>query len=367
MSRGGVLIAGGGTAGHLLPGLAIAKALVAGGRRVDEIHFVGSARGLDTTLVPEAGFGLTALPGRGIQRSLSLQNVASAWGLARAFARALGLVRRRRPEVVVSLGGYAALPAALAAVVWRRPLVVAEQNAVPSATNRIVGRFARACAVPFEGTQLPRAVVTGNPVRDEVVAVDREHDRDAARRRHRVGDDRLVLAFGGSLGARRINHAVQALVASWGGSRLVVHHVIGDRDWPELGARVTDPSPQVDYRPVRYEQDIPGLMAAADVVVCRAGASTVSELAAIGVPAVLVPLPGAPGDHQTANARALVDADAAVLVPDGELDADRLAAELAALLDDPDRLASMADAARSVGRPDAAEAVARLVEHHAAR
>jgi undecaprenyldiphospho-muramoylpentapeptide beta-N-acetylglucosaminyltransferase len=352
------LIAGGGTAGHTLPGIAIARALVDLGHPADSIHFVGSERGSETRLVPDAGFTLTALPGRGIQRKLSLQNVGALLGLVRAFWHALALVRRRRPHVVVALGGFASVACALAAVLFRAPIVVAEQNAVPGAANRLVARFAKAAAVSFPGTDLPRAVVTGNPVRPEILAVE-----------HRpAGDRALVVAFGGSLGARRINQAVAGLVARWADRRdLAVHHVVGERDWDDPTARgeARDGADGILYRPVRYEDDMPARLSAADLVVSRAGATTVAELAVVGVPSVLVPLPIATADHQTANARHLVELGAARLVPDAELDVDRLEAELTPLLADRAALAAMGERAKALGVRDAAQRVAALAEEHA--
>ena len=164
------VIAGGGTAGHVIPGLAIAEELVAQGVDRDAVHYVGSARGIETRLVPEAGFPLTVLPGRGIQRRLALENVRSVFGLIAAVITGIRLVRRLRPAVVVGLGGYASVPCVIGAVLWRVPIVVAEQNAVPGAANRLAGRFAKACAVSFDGTDLPRATWTGNPAPSEVVA-----------------------------------------------------------------------------------------------------------------------------------------------------------------------------------------------------
>jgi UDP-N-acetylglucosamine--N-acetylmuramyl-(pentapeptide) pyrophosphoryl-undecaprenol N-acetylglucosamine transferase len=363
------LIAGGGTAGHTLPGIAVARALVAAGHPAESIHFVGSERGSETRLVPEAGFTLTALPGRGIQRKLTFANVGAVVGLFRAFWQALALVRRRRPSVVVALGGYASVACAMAAVLHRVPIVVAEQNAVPGAANRLVARFAKASAVTFPGTDLPRAVVTGNPVRPEVLAVDRARDRGPARARLGLPDDRVVVvSFGGSLGARRINRAVTGLVERWAGrTDLAVRHVVGERDWDDSTARGEERNGATGilYRPVRYEDDMPTTLAAADVVVARAGATTVAELAVLGLPSILVPLPIATADHQTANARHLVDLGAARLVPDAELDVDRLEAELGPLVTDPDELARMGDGAHRLGRRDAAEQVAALVEEHA--
>ena len=362
------VIAGGGTAGHTLPGIAIARALVARGHDPATIHFVGSERGSEARLVPAAGFMVTLLPGRGIQRSLTTANLGAAWGLLRAVVHAFGMLRRHRPKVVVAMGGYASIPCAMAAIALRIPIVVAEQNAVPGAANRLTARFAKAAAVSFPGTDLPRAVLTGNPVRPEVLAVDRDQDRAGAREALQIPEGQIVLlAFGGSLGSLRINEAVVGALAAWlPRGELTVRHVIGERDWEELSGHGPEPVAEgVTYVPVRYEDDMPRAFAAADLVLSRSGATTVAELGAIGVPAILVPLPGAPGDHQTANARALVDAGAAVLVPDAELTADRLVREVDALLSESGRLEAMGRAARTTAHRDAGDAVAALVEEHA--
>ena len=202
------VIAGGGTAGHVHPGLAVARALVRRGFEPHTIHFVGSARGVERDLVPAAGFDLTLLPGRGIQRRLTRQNLSSAWGLAQAVVQAWSLLRRLRPSVVLGLGGYASVPCALAARLLRIPIVVAEQNAVPGLANRVTSRWARASAVSFAGTPLRRGVLTGNPVRSEIQRVNRETGRSAARAALGVEQGRrLVAVVSGSLGAARINRA----------------------------------------------------------------------------------------------------------------------------------------------------------------
>lgn len=369
------LVAGGGTAGHVVPGLAVARALVGRGHEPATIHFLGSERGAETTMVPAAGFGLTVLPGRGLNgRRIDLANLRAAWGIVRGVVRGIGVVRSRRPAVVLSLGGYAAVPGVVGAAVWRVPVVVTEQNARASLANRLAGRVARACAVPTRATDLPRAVVTGNPVRDEIVAAaELAHDpvrRRALRSELGVGDDDLlVLVQSGSLGARSVNLAVVGLVERLRDrADVVVHHVIGRRDWGTEHAP-TPASSQggLRYDPVEYEEQTDRWMAAADLFIGRAGASTVAELAVVGVPSILVPLPIAPRDAQRANAEMLVEVGAARIVPDAELDVDRLAAVVAELTADRDALASMGAAARSIGAPDAADRVAALCEEHARR
>lgn len=370
------LIAGGGTGGHVLPGLAVAAELVQSGHPRGSIHFVGSKRGPEAGLVPAAGFEVTLLSGRGIQRRPSVQSVVAVVGLVRAFVTSVALVLRSRPRVVLVLGGYAAAPCAFAAVLLRVPIVVADQNARAGAVNRLVSRFAAACAVPFEDTDLPKAVVTGNPVREVVLYRAANRDPAAARQLLGLPADRTVVAvFAGSLGAKRVNSAVcEAVAGPWSGrGDLAVHHVVGTRDWDSgdfdhvlqdaagaLGGRGS-----IVYNPVRYEEHMELVLDAADLVLCRAGGTTVAELAVMGTPAILVPLPIATRDHQRANAGELVHAGAASLLDDGAVDADSVVRHVDDLLTDPATLQSMASAARSLGRPDAARAVADLVETHA--
>ena len=389
MKRSGrvwAVVAGGGTGGHVVPGLAIAEEIVARCNSADAVHYVGSRRGLETRMVPEAGFTLTALPGRGIARKLTLRNVGAVVGLCAAIVEAIVRMASWRPAVVVGVGGFASVPAVVAAIVWRVPLVVAEQNAVPSVANRLGSRFARAAAVPFPDVDLPRAVWTGNPVRSAVNRVDRSAGRDTACQRLDVDPARkLLCVFGGSLGARRINEALFAALGDWRDrGDLTIRHITGERDYAELKARVTaDPGLETGLsmttnetlkadddlvlQLVEFEHDMASVYAASDLVVCRAGASTVAELTIAGVPAILVPLPGATGDHQTANARVLAQTDAARVVPDSELDGDRLRSEVDALLGDEPRLGSMSAAAKAQGRPDAAAAVVDLLERYAKR
>ena len=371
--RAFALVTGGGTAGHVQPALAIGEALVARGHELATILYVGSRRGMEGRLVPEAGFEVALLPGRGIQRRLTPENVRAVCGLLVAFVLALAIVVRRRPRVVVTVGGYAGLPCAVAAIVLRVPLVVVSCDAVAGASNRLVARFARKCAVAFEGTSLPNQVVTGAPLRSAVLVTDRTRQgRDTARAVLGVPAGRFLLAVeGGSLGARRLNDAALGLARAWASRNdVTIYHVTGERNLAgieresvELGlGPQASPEKGLDYRLVGYERHMPALLAACDFAVCRAGASTVAELAAIGTPSALVPLPGAPNDHQTRNAEALTRVGAATLLPDADCSAERLEEIVEALLSDPERLAAMGSAAAAAGHRDASERVAALVE-----
>ncbi len=284
--------------------------------RADTIIWVGSERGLEVTLVPPTGHPLHVLPGRGLQRRLTLANVGALWGLFVAAARAFGLVRRLRPRVVVVLGGYASVPCAFAAWACRVPIVVMEQNKRPGLANRLSARVAKAVAVSFEGTPLPHAVVTGNPLRKEVMDVDRAR-RSAPRRPHGRPCSSLVARW-----ARRASTTRRSSSSGCGRTRadLAVRHVVGPRNIDSVRARAPSlPTGGLQYEIVAYEDDMPTAMAAADVVVCRASSGLVSEVAVIGVPSVLVPWSGAAEDHQTANASVLLDVGAAEVITDAEL------------------------------------------------
>jgi UDP-N-acetylglucosamine:LPS N-acetylglucosamine transferase len=300
-------------------------------------------------------------------RKVSFANLASALGLAAAFAEALLIVVRSRPGVVVMVGGYAGVACSLAAVLCRVPIVVVNVDSSAGMANRLVGRFAVLSAVAGAESGLSRAVVTGPPVRDDVLAAERSAEgREAARVKLGVEETRRVLAVvGGSLGARRLNDAALELRAALGArSDLLLYHVAGARNEPELRVRLAAaPLAEggLEYRLIAYEASLPSLFAVSDLVIARAGAMTVAELAVIGVPSVLVPLPGAPGDHQSVNARSLEALGAAVLLPDGEAHGERLVSIVSGLLDDVSRLDAMGAAAKLAARPAAAAEIATLV------
>ncbi len=358
MTTTDVLISGGGTGGHVFPALALADELVARGHNRDRIRFVGAARGLEATAVPAAGFAVDLLPGRGLERSTSpaaiRRNLRTTYDTVVAFARAWALVRRLQPRVVVGVGGYASLPALVAARARGIPAVVHESDAHPGLANRIAVRLGATPAVTFAGTPLRGAVVTGNPIRPAIAAVERAPVAPP-----------LIAVVGGSLGARSLNEAVLGCYDRWRDrTDLTIHHVTGSRDYQGCSTKLAaqrGAGDRLSYQLVPFEEHMEVVYTEATLVVSRSGGMT-AELTTVGMPSVLVPLPGAPGDHQTANADALVAAGAAVKIPDGELDAARLATELDALLADPARLAAMSTAARALGRPDATARFADLVE-----
>jgi UDP-N-acetylglucosamine--N-acetylmuramyl-(pentapeptide) pyrophosphoryl-undecaprenol N-acetylglucosamine transferase len=328
-----------------VPALAVAAALRAEGV---EVEFFGGDRA-EAQLVPGAGFPLHTLPVEGLSRSNPLRAARALARAASAFLRACALLARLRPDAVMGGGGYVAGPVGLAALTLRIPLVLTEADSHLGLTNRLLAPFARrvCLAFPIAGRDEPRYRVTGRP--SSVPA----QDRRSARERFGIGpDDACVLVFGGSLGARSINLAA---VEAFADADLRVLHVCGVRDHAELAARELPAG--YDLREYLPLEEFAVALAAADLAVARSGGS-VFELAAHGLPAILVPYPHASADHQTANARWMTAAGAAVAISDGELNGERLGREVAVLLADRERLAAMASAARGLARPHAAEEVA---------
>ena len=360
-----VVLTGGGTGGHIYPALAIAAEL----RGAEAVGYLGTDRGLEARVVPQAGIPFYPVPATGV---LGKSPAAMARGAATALAgvvRAGGILRQLRPDVVVGTGGYVTGPVGLAAALLGVSLFVLEENARPGITNRMLARFARHVAVPwadaaggFPASVRTKVVVTGNPVRREVVAA----DRGAARRALDLDPTAPVLfVVGGSQGAEAINEAVLSLVRDpslWPEGAALVW-ATGPRYYEGIVSRLS-PLPAW-ARVLAYVNDMPQAYAAADLVVSRAGAMTVAEVTARGVPAVLVPSPNVTGDHQTANARVLAERGAAVLLPEARLS--DLAATVTALLGDPARREAMAAASRALGRPDAAATLAALVVRDGAR
>jgi UDP-N-acetylglucosamine--N-acetylmuramyl-(pentapeptide) pyrophosphoryl-undecaprenol N-acetylglucosamine transferase len=352
------LIAAGGTGGHLFPGLAVAEELRARHAGV-EVVFVGTPRGLETRLVPAAGYRLELLPilplkAVGVRRTLRGLRV-----LPGAFLRALQLLRRLRPEAVLGVGGYAGGPIVLLASLLGVRTVILEPNARPGFTNRVLRPFVRRAACAYDETRSAfgrKGVLTGNPVRRDFARL--------ARKEHLP--PLTLLVFGGSQGSRALNRAlVEACSLLPGADRLQVVHQTGEAERDEVAAayvragRPAEVVPFLDDMPRRFEQ--------ADLVVSRSGATTCAELSAAAKAAVLVPFALAADDHQRRNARILVAAGAARMLEEKDLSGPALARVLRELIDDPERLSRMEEAAGGLARADAAARVADLLDGEAER
>ena len=337
----------------MVPALAVADALA---ERGAEVSFIGTRDRAEAKLVPAAGYEIDFLNVTGMNRKNPLRAAAALSRAGVAVGIARGLLKRRGADAVMGGGGYVAGPAGLAAIAMRIPLVLTEADSHLGLTNRALApRARRVClAFPIEGREGSRYLLTGRPVPAAIVAA----DRSAARKRFGIpADDRCLLIFGGSLGALSINRAAAAAFGPGGpGAERDFHvlHITGTRDHPELAEQLAG-VPR--YTLLEYEPDLGDALAAADLVLARSGGS-VFELTAAGRPAILVPYPYASALHQHQNAEWMVEAGAAVIVEDADLDPERLAAEAAALIGDTKRLASMAAASRSLARPDAAERIA---------
>ncbi|MCL4079105.1 undecaprenyldiphospho-muramoylpentapeptide beta-N-acetylglucosaminyltransferase [Coriobacteriia bacterium Es71-Z0120] len=364
------LLSGGGTAGHIYPALTVARILEQDGR--DEVIFVGAPDSLEARLVGEAGIRFVGLPAAGFDRARPITLVTSGARVVSSVARGVALIWKERPDAVVGFGGYASLPVGIAAALTKTPLVVHEQNSVPGLANRFLSRFAQAVAVTYPGSvkhlkRPERAVVTGNPVREQIRSADRSRGREAL---GLAGDSTVLLVFGGSRGARHINEALVRIwprLASVDGLQVV--HVAGRIEAASVAEAMAAALSASDgrYQLHEYIDDMGSAIAAADVIVSRAGATSLAEITAIGRAAVLVPYPYATDDHQTLNARAVAAAGAALVVPDAELDGEAFVDAVMRLVSDARLREEMAAASAKLGRPDAGERVAALVHEVVAR
>ncbi len=350
--RFSIIIAGGGTGGHIYPGIAIAQEFKRRNAQ-SEILFVGTARGLETRIVPREGFRLelieaAALKGVGLKRQ-----IRSLALLPRSFLKVRSLIKSFKPDVVIGVGGYSSGPVVLVASLMGVPTMIAEQNALPGFTNRVLARFVRAAAVSFEQARAffgEKAELTGNPVRAEFFSLPQKE----------AGAVVHILITGGSQGAHAINEAmITALpLLAVESERLSLTHQTGEADYARVREAYAQSGLRAEVKPFieRMEEEL----ARADLVVSRAGATTVAELAAAGKPALMVPFPYAADDHQRKNAEAFERAGAGRMLLQAELTGERLAQELLQLISDPQRLSQMAKASRNLAHREAAARVVDL-------
>ena len=344
-----VIVAGGGTGGHLFPGIAVADALRE--KEGAEVRFIGSIHGIERRLVPQNGYPVDLLPVRGFRGKSLWDSFAAIRDLGVSLRRAGGLVASFAPDLAIGVGGYAAFPAIVAA--WRQgvPIVLLEQNAAVGLTNRMLSRFAYRVCVSFAETAETlgvRATFTGNPIRFTAPEAPCHPRTDAEFR---------ILVFGGSAGARKLNQVVPEAVGKMT-TAVRVRHQAGTSEVDAVCAAYRAHGVAADVE--TFIEDMEEAYAWADLVICRAGASTIAELTVLGRPAILVPYPFATGDHQTENARPLDAAGAAWLIPDGRLEVEDLKERLEALQASPERLVAASLASRKLGRPGALKAVVEV-------
>jgi UDP-N-acetylglucosamine--N-acetylmuramyl-(pentapeptide) pyrophosphoryl-undecaprenol N-acetylglucosamine transferase len=352
-----VLIAAGGTGGHIYPGIAVAREIL---RRdaSSVVKFVGTARGLESRLVPKSGFELSIIESSGLKKVGLIGKLRGLWLLPKSFLAAGRVIRHFNPDIVVGAGGYVSGPVLLTASLMRLPTLVMDSNALPGFTNRVLARFVDRAAVSF-AEALPyfrgKGVLTGNPVRQEFFEISRKPP-DAMQF--------AVLLFGGSQGARAINdamlHALTHLLSER--NRLHIVHQTGEADYDRvnIGYQAAGWSDRADVR--RYIDDMMTEFASADLVICRAGATTTAELVAAGKAAIMIPFPLAADDHQRKNAEALQSAGAARMILQKDLNGALLAREILSLIDHPEKLDQMEAASRKLAHRDAAAATVDLME-----
>ena len=358
-----VVLAGGGTAGHTSPLIATAQALRAAEPDV-RLTCVGTARGLETRVIPEAGLDLELIPAVPLPRKSSIDLLKMPFRLRGAVKAAGAILRAAQADVVVGFGGYVAMPVYLAARKAKIPVVIQEQNALPGLANKVAARFAAAVLTSFPDSPLPGARFEGLPVRTEIAelaSTGRAGRQRSAREKFGL-DPKLpvLLVSGGSQGARSLNNATVDGTDELLAAGVQVLHVWGPKNFSDTFAERVDEQTGARYVPLAYVDAMADAYAAADLMLARSGAGTVVETAVVGLPTILVPLPIGNGE-QARNAEPLVSAGAAILIPDAELTADRLVAEVTGRTTNPEIIAAMSTAAQDLMRPGAAQRVAQIV------
>jgi UDP-N-acetylglucosamine--N-acetylmuramyl-(pentapeptide) pyrophosphoryl-undecaprenol N-acetylglucosamine transferase len=356
-----ILIGGGGTGGHIYPALALARYALEKDKNTD-LLFVGSAAGLESKIVPSAGFKLVTIPARGFQRSF--KNIGLVAGdLFRGLKESIKIISEFKPDVVLGTGGYVAAPLVLAAVLKRLPVVIHEQNALPGLTNRLMAPFVKRVCLSFEETgskmaRFSKLVYTGNPRAGEVLAMSRA---EGCRYFGFDPSHRTILIYGGSRGALRLNEVVTAYLKENqlpDGVNLI--YITGEIYFREVADKLGVQDGRIKL--FSYLDQMPEALAASDLAVTRSGATTLAELTALGLPAILIPSPNVVNNHQYYNARLLVDGGAAVLIEEKDLNALHLQSEIRRLLAAPELLAEMSERSRAMGVPDAADRLYKCLQ-----
>ena len=351
-SLSSVIIAGGGTGGHIYPGIAIAQEFKRRNANC-KIIFVGTARGLENKIVPREGFTLELIAVAALKGVSITKRTKSLLLLPKSFLAVRSLIKKHQPEVVIGVGGYASGPMVLIASLMGVPTLIAEQNALPGFTNRVLSRFVKAAAVSFAEAKSffgNKAEITGNPVRAEFFSIPPRPNNET----------KNIVITGGSQGARAINNAMIEALPLLEAQKISIVHQTGELDFERIKAAYAQSPIKAEVKP--FIEKIVDEFANADLVISRAGATTVAELAAAGRPALMIPFPLAADDHQRKNAEAVERAGAGRMILQSELTGERLAKELLTLISDTEKLAAMSAASKTLAHPDAAARVVNIAE-----
>jgi len=356
-----VLIAGGGTAGHINPGLAIAKKII---EKNDDakVIFVGTQRGMETKLVPREGFELRLIRVRGFKRKLSMDTVKAVRDLFLGIMDARKIIKKERPDIVIGTGGYVCGPVLYQAAKMGIPTLIHEQNAYPGVTNKILSRYVDKVAISFKEAEKyfktpKKLVLTGNPVRKEMINVDRNQNRSKADKRSMLGH---VVIFGGSLGAQKINSTVVDMLKNFYNEDFSLTFATGNNQYE----RISDELKNLKFNNVEvvpYIYDAARTYGIADLIVCRAGAITSSEMTVMGIPCIMIPSPNVTANHQEYNARALEKQGASVVILEKELSAQVLFEQIKKLLSDTEYLGKMSKNSRKMGITDATDKIYEII------
>lgn len=353
-----VIISGGGTAGHINPGLAIASHLSQ--KHQAEILFIGTEKGMENRLIPKAGWPMKHIEVSGLIRKLTLKNVIVIKQFITAVSKAKKMIKEFNPDVVIGTGGYVCAPVLFAAHSLHIPTLIHEQNVIPGVTVKLAARYADSICISFADTTkflkpayAEKCVLTGNPIRGEMLT----GDYHAARKQLGLDERPFVLAFGGSLGATRLNNAVIDFLNTENTDGFQLMLGTGQRYYDEVTSKIKTDNPSVRIMPYINQMDL--VMTAADLVIGRSGALTISELCALGKPSLLIPSPNVAHDHQTVNAKSMENAGCSIMIPDSELTGKRLYDTISNIIKDPDRLSIMSAKAKKIAIIDGAERISQ--------
>ncbi|MBP2644862.1 MAG: murG [Firmicutes bacterium] len=362
-----IIISGGGTGGHIYPAVTIAKAIQSLVKD-SEILFVGTENGMEADIVPKEGFRFEGISGRGFERRLSFDTVRTMFTTVKGLGQSFSVIRRFRPDIVIGTGGYVCGPVLLAACLLGIPAMIQEQNVIPGVTNKILARFVKKVAVGYPeaarhfGKQGDKIVVTGNPVRPDILSASRE---EGLKELGLVEDKLTLLVAGGSRGARAINKAMVEVYRLLAGREdIQVLHATGQNEYNNMVGYLEEAGIDIQKAGniiiIPYLYNMPLALAAADLAVFRAGAIGLAELTVRGIPAVLIPYPYAAANHQEFNAKVLESHGAAIVISDAELTGEKLAGVIDRMVNDRIKLKKMSEFSRKMGQPDAAQVIARL-------